>query len=121
MSETKITLAGLWIAVMLVFLLGDVMRVFAGHYEPGKMNGTQATQAMWLLASALMLMPILMMVMTLTLNHPAIKWANIVLAVFFVILNIAGLPYKGHYDNFLILVSFVFNGLTIWYAWKWIL
>jgi hypothetical protein len=23
------------------------------------------------------------------------------------------------YDNFLIAVGFVFNGLVIWYAWTW--
>jgi len=24
------------------------------------------------------------------------------------------------YDNFLIIVSFVFNALTVWYAWTWV-
>jgi hypothetical protein len=36
------------------------------------------------------------------------------------VFNILGLPYPGAYDNFLIAVSFVFNALTIWYAWKWV-
>ncbi len=26
----------------------------------------------------------------------------------------------GQHDNFLILVSFVFNALTVWYAWTWL-
>jgi hypothetical protein len=39
-----------------------------------------------------------------------------VLAVLF---NLAGLPYSGWYDNFLIGVSFVFNALIVWYAWTW--
>lgn len=34
--------------------------------------------------------------------------------------DLFGLPYKGAYDNFLIIVSFVFNALTVWYAWKWV-
>ncbi|MGB8361584.1 MAG: hypothetical protein WCE80_09305 [Acidimicrobiia bacterium] len=40
-------------------------------------------------------------------------------AVFLVLFNIVGLPYPGAYDNLLIAVSFVFNGLIVWYAWTW--
>jgi len=31
-----------------------------------------------------------------------------------------GLPYPSAYDNFLIVVSFVFNGLIVWYVWTWV-
>jgi hypothetical protein len=44
---------------------------------------------------------------------------NVVAAVFLVLFNLVGLPYPGAYDNFLIVVGFVLNGLTIWYAWTW--
>ena len=121
MAETRIILAGLWVAVMLTYLLGDVLRIFAGHVEPGQLQGgTQATQGMWLLIAAIMLVPILMVVLTLTLKYPAVRWVNIIVVVFVVIFNLVGLPYKGAYDNFLIVVSFVFNALTVWYAWKWV-
>ena len=36
MAETRIVLAGLWIAVMLTYLLGDVLRIFAGDATPGR-------------------------------------------------------------------------------------
>ena len=120
MAATRIVLSGLWIATMLTYLLGDVMRIFAGDFEAGKVLGTQPTQGMWLLIAAIMLIPIVMVVLNLTLNYPAIRWANIVVAVFFVVFNLVGLPYPGAYDNFLIVVSFVFNALTIWNAWKWV-
>jgi hypothetical protein len=45
---------------------------------------------------------------------------NIIVAIFLVVFNLAGLPYPGAYDNFLIVVSFGVNALTIWYAWKWV-
>jgi hypothetical protein len=45
---------------------------------------------------------------------------TIIVADLVTIFNIAGLPYAGTYDNFLIAMSFIFNGLTIWYAWKWV-
>jgi hypothetical protein len=66
------------------------------------------------------LIPIVMVVLSLTLPYPAIGWINIVVAVIVVVFNLAGLPYVGMYDNFLIIVSLVFNALTAWYAWTWV-
>ena len=119
MVDVRITLAGLWVAMMLTFLLGDVLRIFAGDFVAGEMAGKAVTQSMWLLAATVMLIPIIMTVLSLTLPYPAIRWVCIVAAAFLVIFNLAGLPYPGAYDNFLIGVSFVFCGLIIWYAWTW--
>lgn len=119
MVDTRIIVAGLWIAVMLTFLLGDVLRIFAGDFTAGEIAGKPMTQGMWLLIAAIMLTPIIMVVLSLILPYPAIKWVCIVLAVLWVIFNLAGLPYKGLYDNFLIGVSFIFCGLIVWYAWTW--
>jgi hypothetical protein len=106
---------------MLTYLWGDVLRIMAGDVEPGKLQGgMQSTQGTWLLIAVIMLTPIVMVVLTLTLKYPAIRWANIIVAVLVVVFNLFGLPYKGAYDNFLIIVSFVFNALTVWYAWKWV-
>lgn len=121
MDETRVVLAGLWVALMLTYLLGDVLRVFAGHVEPGKLaGGTQASPAMWLGIAVIMLVPIVMIVLTLTVDYPAIGWLNIIVAVAAAVFNLIGLPYKGAYDNFLIIVSLVFNALTVWYAWNWV-
>jgi hypothetical protein len=106
---------------MLTYLWGDVLRIMAGHVEPGKLlGGAKATQGMWLLIAAIMLVPILMIVLTLTVPYPAIRWVNIVVAILVAVFNLIGLPYKGAYDNFLIAVTFVFNALTVWYAWRWV-
>ncbi len=120
MVDTRIILSGLWVALMLTYLWGDVLRIMAGDAEPGKILGQQPAQGMWLLIAAIMLIPIVMVVLTLTLKYPAIRWANIVVAILVVVFNLFGLPYKGAYDNFLIIVSFVFNALTVWYAWRWV-
>ena len=121
MLDTRIVLAGMWIAVMLIFLLGDVLRIFSGDATPGEVFGVEASQGLWLGIAALMLIPIIMIVLTLLLPYPAIRWVNIVLAGFWFLFNLVGLPgYPGHYDKFLLAVSMVFNGITIWYAWKWV-
>jgi len=105
---------------MLTYLLGDALRVFAGDFKAGEIGGMQPSQAMWLVIAVLMLIPIVMVVLTLTLKYPAIRWVSIVAAIFVVVFNLISLPYPGAYDNFLIIVSVVFNALTVWYAWKWV-
>lgn len=120
MTDVRIILSGLWVAVMLTYLLGDVLRLFAGDVTPGEIGGRKASQGTWLGIAVIMLVPIIMVVLSLTLPYPAVGWVSIVVAVLVVVFNLLGLPYKGLYDNFLILVSFVFNALTAWYAWTWI-
>ncbi|MGD2178930.1 MAG: hypothetical protein PVG71_14045 [Anaerolineae bacterium] len=55
----------------------------------------QPTRAMWLGIAVVMLIPIAMVVLDLTLQYPAIRWANIAFAVFLVAFNLLGLPYPG--------------------------
>ena len=120
MIETRVLLSGLWIATMLTYLLGDVIRIFAGDFEAGKLAGTEGSPAMFMLIAVIMLIPILMVVLTLIIPYPAIRWVTIVVAIIVIVFNLFGLPYEGMYDNFLIVVSFVFNVLAIWYAWNWV-
>ncbi len=120
MLDTRIILSGLWVAVMLTYLLGDVFRIFSGDFA-GKMGGMQVTQGMWLGIAILMVIPIVMVVLTLTLKYPAIRWITIGAAIILFIFNLIGLPtYSSAYDKFLIVVGLVFNVLTVWYAWKWV-
>jgi hypothetical protein len=121
MFETKITLSIIWIAVMLTYLLGDVIRIFSGDVTLGEIQGTKFTQGMGLGIAALMVIPILMVVLSLILPHNVNRWANIILAAFWFLFNLVGLPgYQGHYDKFLLAVSMVFNLVTIGVAWKWV-
>ncbi len=121
MLDTQIKLAFIWGALMLTYLLGDVLRIFSGDYQGGKINGMQITQGMWLGISILMVIPIVMIVLTLLLGQPVNRWANIIVAIFFFIFNIIGLPtYPSAYDKFLIVVSLIWNVLTVWLAWNWV-
>ena len=121
MVDTRIILSGLWVALMLTYLLGDVLRIFSGDFEGGEIMGMQGTQAIWLAAAVLMLIPIILVVLSLTLRYPAIRWITFAAAIILFFFNLVGLPtYPSLYDKFLILVGLVFNGITVWYAWKWI-
>jgi len=117
--EMEIKLSAIWIALMLTYLLGDVLRIFSGDSQ--KMTDIKFTQGMWLGIAMLMLIPILMLVLSVFLPHQANRWANIIVAAFFFLFNLIGLPtYPSAYDKFLIVVGLVFNLLTIWLAWKWV-
>ena len=120
MADTRNVLSGLWVALMLTYLLGDVLRIFSGDFMAGEIQGLQGTQAIWMAAALLMLIPIVMVVLSLTLKYPAIRWVTIVAAIILFGFNAVGLPtYPSTYDKFLIAVGLVFNALTAWYAWKW--
>jgi hypothetical protein len=121
MEDMRIILSGIWVALMLTNLLGDVLRIFAGDFKAGEIEGKKMTQKMLMGIAVLMLIPIVMVVLSLTLSYPAIRWVSIVAAGFLFVFNIAGLPtYPGAYDKFLIIVGLGFNALTVWYAWLWV-
>jgi hypothetical protein len=119
-EPVRIVLSATWVCLALIYLLGDVLRIFAGDFKPGEISGVQITQGMMLGIAAMMVIPILMVFLTLVVGHPAIRWANIIVAVFFFIFNLFGLPtYPGVYDKFLLIISMAFNALTVWTAWNW--
>ena len=119
-EEIRIKLSALWVCLMLTYLLGDVLRIFSGDFTAGEVSGMEMSQGLMLGMAALMLLPIVMVFLSLTLKHPAIRWVSIVVAVLLFLFNLAGLPtYPSLYDQFLIVVGLVFNALTVWYAWKW--
>jgi hypothetical protein len=120
MEDTQIKLSLLWVALMLTYLLGDVLRIFSGDFKPGEIGGMKMGQGMWLGIAAVMVIPIIMVFLSLTLAHPVNRWANIIVAICFFIFNLIGLPtYPSAYDKFLIVVGLVFNIVTVWYAWGW--
>ena len=121
MPNIRVTLSILWVAVMLIFLLGDVLRIIMGHATPGEIQGMKFTQGMGLLIAILMVTPIVMVVLSLVLPHNANRWTNIIMAGFWILFNLVGFGgYPGYYDKFLLAVSMVINGVTIWYAWNWV-
>ncbi|MFX1416138.1 MAG: DUF6326 family protein [Promethearchaeota archaeon] len=121
MEDVQIILSALWISLMLTYLLGDVMRIFAGDFVAGEMGGGKATQRMWMMAAILMLIPIVMVSLTLILPNPLNGWLNIILSVFLFLFNLAGIRgYPSYFDRFLIAVGLVFNVVIVWYAWTWI-
>lgn len=48
MEDAKIILAVSWIALMLTYLLGDILRIYSGNFKAGEIAGMKMTQNRWL-------------------------------------------------------------------------
>ena len=121
MLEIQIKLSSLWVVVMLIYLLGDVLRIFSGDFNTGQMGDMVVSQTMYLGMAILFMIPIVMVFFSLTLPHQVNRWANIIVAIIFFGINLVGLPtYPSAYDKFLNIIGLGFNVLTLWYAWKWV-
>lgn len=122
-EATRIILAALWIILMLTYLLGDVLRIYSGDFNLDEFKAMIGShpQAMMMFIAVLMLIPIVMILLSLVVAHPAIRWINIIAAIGMFLFNLVGLPtYKSTYDKFLIVVGLVWNAITVWYAWNWV-
>jgi len=120
MLDVRIILSGLWVATMLTYLLGDVLRIFAGDFTAGEMQGMQVTQTMWIGIAILMVIPVVMVVLSMTLNYSVNRWANIIVAIFFLGFNLISFQGYSAQDELLLIVSIGFNVMTVWSAWKWV-
>jgi hypothetical protein len=105
---------------MLTYLWGDVLRILASEGKLGEIFETAPTRRMWLFMAALMMVPIVMVVLSLTLTYPVNRWANIIVPILVVVFNLVGFAGYPVYNKLLLGISFVFNALTVWYAWKWV-
>ena len=120
MIDIRIKLSALWVALMLTYLLGDVLRIFSGSFKAGEIGGQQVPQGMYLGLALIMVIPIFMVFLSLTLNQPVNRWANIIVSLLLFVFNLIGLPtYPTIHDKFLIVVGLIFNVLIVWYGWNW--
>ena len=121
MEDVQIQLAAVWVALMLTYLLGDVLRIFSGDATPGRMGDVEGKPWMWMAAAVLMLVPIAMVVVSVMIEGGLARWAHIIATVALFGFNLVGLPtYPSAYDRFLIVVGLGLNILIFWTAWSWV-
>ena len=111
----------MWVAVSLTYLLGDVLRLYSGDYQPGaQIGGVAMSQAAWLGVAIVLSVPIVMVLLSLALERRLNRWANFVAAAGMFGFNAIGLPtYVGMYDQFLIVLSLLFNVVTFVVSLRW--
>jgi hypothetical protein len=119
MEDVQIILAALWASLMLTYLWGDVLSIFAGDSKPGEIGGKKVGPAAWFGIAIVQLIPIIMIFLSLVMQDSANRWINIIVACFLFIFNLVGLRGYKAYHKFLIIVGLVFLILIIGYAWNW--
>lgn len=119
--DTKLILSSTWVVAELIYLYDDVLRIYFSGDMAKMLADMKLNQFVWLGIAVLMLTPILMVFLSLVLPQSVSRWVNIIVAAFFFLFNLVGLPtYPPLFDKFLLAVSMGFNVVTIWYAWTWI-
>ena len=114
MADVKIVLAALWIAHFLLWSFGDMLSLLQRISEPVDNN------LLLLVAVPLALTQALMIFFSLVGKAKLMRWVNIIAALVFLLFN-AGFLAEAHIGwQYLLGAGYVlFNGLIVWYAWKW--
>ncbi len=120
MDPRRIQLAVCWIALILIYLLGDVLRLYEKGQAAAMIDGKPMTQTRLLMAALLMLTPILMALAMVFLPQGFAKWAAVIVSLILFIINIFGvISYTGLFDRVLIVISLILNVFTAVWAWRW--
>ena len=127
MLNMKIILAALWVARMLSGIQADTVRL----NDPDglkalieKTGPVVATPELLLVMSVIFAVPILMIILTLTLKYPMIRWANRIIGTFFASFDLVFLVLalfvwrSAGYEVVWSVVYLVLTTLVVWYAWK---
>ena len=125
MLDVRIILSACRIAIEFLYQHGDILRLYSSDFKPGgeeNITGRIISQGMmWMVAAITMTIPVVMIILSLILPYNANRWANIIVAIFFFLYTLIGVSrYPSTYDRFLLIVTLVFNALTVWYAWNWV-
>lgn len=120
MDSRRIQLSVCWIALMLIYLLGDVLRLYEKGQAAALIDDKPMTQTQLLMAALLMLIPVLLALAMVFLPQEVARWFGIIASLILVIINIFGVgSYTGLFDRVLICVSLALNVFTAVWTWLW--
>ncbi len=125
--NVKIKLAGLWAAVMFLYVYADLFGFYkTGFIEEliaGELLGIQITQVFLLGIAIFMAIPSIMVFLPIILKAKANRWANIIVGISYagVLLTTTMINPGGIWAYYMlyVIVEAVLIALMVWYAWKW--
>ena len=113
-TDVKIVLAALWIAHFLLWSFGDMASLLQEITEPIDNN------LLLLVAVPLAITQALMIFFSLIGKAKVMRWVNMIVAVVFLLFNVGFVAEAQFGWEYLLGAGYLlFNGLTVWYAWKW--
>ena len=126
MEDVRIIISALWVSVMFLYVYGDLKSFFKpGLIEgiiAGKAGEIKITQAFLLGSAILMTIPALMIILSLTVAFPVIRWANIVLGILYSVVMIVTMLMSGTWAYYIFygIVEVVLTATIAWTAWNWV-
>ena len=120
----KVKLSVLWLleeaAYLAYMTLGSLEPGAIEQVIAGEIDEMQITPELLLLLAILLLAPLAMAFLSLTLKDSINRWANIILGIVFVVLELLALTtLSSAWAILMTLLKVVFALLIVWYAWRW--
>ena len=113
-TDAKIILAALWIAHFLLWSFGDMASLLQEITEPID------NSLLLFVAVPLAITQALMIFFSLVGKAKVMRWINMIAALIFILFNIGFIAEAQFGWEYLLGAGYLlFNGLMIWYAWKW--
>ncbi len=120
MDPRRVQLSISWVALMLIYLLGDVLRLYEKGQAAGFIDGKPMTQTHLMMAALMMLIPILLALGMVFLPQGLAKWSGIIASLILFIINVIGVAgYSSLFDRFLICLSLTLNVFNLVWTWLW--
>ena len=126
MEDWKIKIAVLWLVGMLANLTRQLIKLLEpeviDQIKAGQFEGQTISPELMLLLSVIFLIPLIMAFLTLVLRNSVNRWANIIVILVYLVLNLVLLARylmnSSAYAVLLNLTGDVAAVLIVWYAWK---
>ncbi len=120
---TKMKISTLWIVVLFNMLFRDLHEFartgFLEEMLAMTSNGAQISEGLLLGAAIFLQIPITMIFLTQVLNIKLNRWANMIAAVFSIVMIVSNNLAPDLDDLFFVVVECAALVLVIWYAWRW--
>ena len=119
----KIVIAGLWIAIMFLYIYNDIFHLFKPdaiqNMMDGQMGPFAVTQMGLFTATVLMVIPSLMVIVALVCPAKMNRIANIIFGSLYTIVNIANLPGEWVFYIFSGVIQIFITLTIVWISIKW--
>ena len=113
-ADVKNVLAALWIAHFLLWTFGDMASLMQEITAPVENN------LLLFVSVPLAITQAMMIFFSLVEKAKLMRWVNIILALVFALFNIGFIAEAQFGWEYLLGAGYLlFNGLIVWYAWKW--
>jgi hypothetical protein len=122
--SVKVKLAGLWTAMMLLYVYADILSLYRpgqiAKVQSGKLGPFDVSQSSLVIASLIVIVPALMIALSLTLHAIVNRRANLAVGALFTLVNVSNLVGESWVYYFLLgLLEIALTLTIVATAWTW--